>query len=62
LLEGDFEAAHRACTKQVNRIESLLSEKTEISVLQRERGKLEARMDDFVSAHEVLHDTFKTVE
>ena len=60
LLEGDFEAAHRACTKQVNRIESLLSEETEISVLQRERGKLEACMDDFASAHEVLYDTFKT--
>ena len=62
LFEGDFEAAHRACTKQVNRIESLLSDKTEISVLQRERGKLEARIDDFASAHEVLCDTFETEE
>ena len=59
LLEGDFEAAHRACTKQVNRIESLLSKETEISVLQRERGKLEARMDDFARAYEVLYDTSK---
>ena len=37
-----------------------MSKETEISVLQRERGKLEARMDDFARAHEVLYDTFKT--
>ena len=62
LFQGNFEAAHRVCTKQVNRIESLLSNKTEISVLQRERGKLEACIDDFASAHEVLYDTFETEE
>lgn len=37
-----------------------MSKEREISVLQRERGKLEARMDDFARAHEVLYDTFKT--
>lgn len=60
LFEGDFEALARACTKQVKGIELLLSKETEISVLEREREKLEARMDDFASAHEVLYDTFKT--
>lgn len=62
LFQGDFEAAHRACTKQVYRIESLLSNKTEISILQRERRKLEAHIEDFTSAHKVLCDTFKTEE
>ena len=62
LFQGDFEAAHRASTRQVYRIESLLSDKTEMSVLQGERGKLEACIDDFASAHEVLYDTFKTEE
>ena len=65
LFEADFEAAQRACTKQASRIQALLSDQNEtydVSVLQMERGKLEARMEDFTSAHEVLYDTFEIEE
>lgn len=50
------------CTKQLHQIQSLLTDQNQIHVLQRERGKLEARMHDFASAHEVLYDTFETEE
>lgn len=59
LLERDFDAAQKACTKQVNRIQSLLADEVEISGLQQERGKLQARMDDFANAHAALHDTLE---
>lgn len=62
LRERDFGTAHRACAGQINHIESLLAERTEISVLQEERGKLTARIDDFASAHEALYDTLTTEE
>ena len=62
LRERDFGTAHRACTGQINHIESLLAERTEISVLQEEKGKLIARIDDFASAHEALYDTLTTEE
>ena len=65
LFEADFEAAQRACTKQASRIQALLSDQNEtydVSVLQMERGKLEARMEGFTSAHEVLYDTFEIEE
>ena len=65
LFEADFEAAQRACTKQASRIQALLSDQNEtydVSVLQMERGKLEARMEDFTSPHEVLYDTFEIEE
>ena len=65
LFEGDFEAAQKACTKQVSRIQSLLSDQNEtyeIYVLQMERGKLEAHMEDFTSAHKVLYNIFEIEE
>lgn len=62
LFEEDFKAAYPVCTKQLHRIQSLLTDQNQIHVSQRERGKLEARMDDFASAHEVLYDTFETEE
>ena len=57
LFEADFEAAQRACTKQVSRIQALLSDQNEtydVYALQMERGKLEARIEDFTSAHKVI--------
>ena len=51
--------------KQVSQIQSLLSDQNEtyeIYVLQMERGKLAACMEDFTSAQEVLYDISETVE
>ena len=65
LFEADFKAAQRACMKQASRIQALLSDQNEtyyLYVLQMKRGKLEARIEDFTSAHEVLYDTFKIQE
>ena len=47
LMERDFTAAKRACTKQVDKVQLLLADKiVGIAELQKERGKLEACMDD----------------
>ena len=54
LLERDFDAAQKACVKQVKRIQLVLVGKAEISDLQQERGKLEARMEDFADAHAAM--------
>ena len=59
LLERDFDAAQKACTRQVKRIQSVLVGEVEISDLQQERGKLEARMDDFADAHAAIYDTLE---
>ena len=59
LLERDFDAAQKACMKQVKRIQSVLVGEAEISDLQQERGKLEARMEDFADAHAVIYDTLE---
>ena len=60
LLERDFVATKRACAKQVIRIQSALADEIEISALQQERGKLEARMDDFANAHTALYNTLES--
>lgn len=59
LLERDFDAAQKACMKQVKRIQSILVGEVEIFDLQQERGTLEARMEDFADAHVTIYDTFK---
>lgn len=59
LMERDFDAARRACNKQVNTINSLLTDKPGIAQLQKERGKLEARIDDLESAHIAIYDTLE---
>ena len=62
LLERDFLAAQRACTRQVNKIPFLLEEEVNLRVLQQERGKLEARMEDLTNAHEGYFATLKCEE
>ena len=59
LLERDFDAAQKACVKQVKRIQLVLVGEAEISDLQQERGKLEARMEDFADAHAAIYDTLE---
>lgn len=59
LMERDFDAARRACNKQVNTINSLLTDKPGIAQLQKERGKLEACIDDLESAHIAIYDTLE---
>lgn len=56
MLRRDFEISREGCKKQVNKIHHLLTiDAMELSPLQRERGKLGVRMDDFASTHEVLY-------
>ena len=62
LTERDFIAAHRACSKQVLRIQSILADEADIPALQQERGKLETRMEDFTNAHTALYDTLENEE
>ncbi|CAH3176681.1 unnamed protein product [Porites evermanni] len=63
VLERDFETARKEFMKQINEILSFLADDaTELSHLQRERGKLRVRMDDFTSAYEELYNTFEVEE
>ena len=63
ILERDFETARKKFMKQINEIHSLLADDaTELSHLQRERGKLGVRMDNFTSAYEVFYNTFEIEE
>ena len=63
MIERDFAAAKRACTKQVERIESLLQDDlVGIVECQKARGKLESRMNDLHAAHNLLYDTLALEE
>ena len=63
MIERDFAAAKRACTKQVERIESLLQDElVGIAEYQKARGKLESRMNDLHEAHSLLYDTLALEE
>ena len=55
-MKRDFETARRACNKQADTIQSLLADNSGIAELQKERGKLEARMDDLEGAHTAICD------
>ena len=49
MIERDFAAAKKACTKQVEKIESLLQDKFEgIAEYEKARGKLESWMNNFL--------------
>ena len=65
LFEADFEAVQRGCMKQVSQIQALQSDQNEtydVYVLQMERGKLEAHMEDFTSAHKVFEIEEERIE
>ena len=64
IIRRDFEISREGCTKQVNKIHHLLTiDAMELSPLQRERGTLGVRMDDFPSTYVVmLYDTFEIEE
>lgn len=51
LMKRDFETARGACNKQADTIQWLLADNSGIAELQKERGKLEARMNDLEGAH-----------
>ena len=63
MIESDFAAAKRACTKQVEKIESLLQDEfAGIAEYQKARRRLESRMNDLQEAHALLYDTLTLEE
>ena len=58
-LRHPFVAVQRGCSRQVTRIPSTLADGAEIASLLQERGKLEARMDDFANAHLAKYATLE---
>ena len=63
MIQRDFAAVKRACTKQVERIESLLQDElVGIVEYQKARGKLESQMNDLHKAHSLLYDTLALEE